>query len=75
MLLLHCLGPLVSLPAGPCDLGITYGYHVKNDYDIGAMIASKDLAHVYDDVLKVREKLLLTLLAPSWQCISTDSRL
>jgi hypothetical protein len=39
--------------SGPCDLGITYGYHVKNDYDIGAMIASKDLAHVYDDVLKV----------------------
>ncbi len=39
--------------AGPCDLGITYGLHVKYGYDVGAMIASPDLAHVYDAVLQV----------------------
>lgn len=51
---------ITSAFLGPCDLGITYGYHVKNDYDIGAMIASKDLAHVYDDVLKACEKYKIT---------------
>lgn len=38
---------------GPCDLGITYGLHVENNFDIGKMIASPELAHVYDGVLKV----------------------
>lgn len=44
---------LIPYYAGPCDLGITYGLHVKNNYDIGKMIASPELAHVYDGVLKV----------------------
>ncbi|KAF8068167.1 rhmA [Scenedesmus sp. PABB004] len=45
---------ITSAFLGPCDLGITYGLHVKHGCDIGAMIASKDLAHVYDAVLQAR---------------------
>jgi len=40
--------------AGPADMGCSLGYHVKHDYHLPTMLASKDLEHVYEKVLKVK---------------------
>eukprot|EP00775_Hariotina_reticulata_P005762 gene5762-6002_t len=62
----HCLKSLKtgqaagSRVARPADMGCSLGYHVKHDYHLPTMLASKDLEHVYEKVLKGCAKYGLT---------------
>lgn len=35
-------------------MGFSYGLHVAHDYDLPAMMASKDMEQIYETVLQVR---------------------
>lgn len=39
--------------AGPADMGLSLGYHVKHNYDLPAMLASSDMEPVYTTVVEV----------------------
>ncbi len=55
---------LYVLCAGPADMGLSLGYHVKHNYDLPAMLASSDMEPVYTTVVEVRHRLRL---AAAWQ--------
>lgn len=43
----------IVLPAGPADMGFSFGLHVKQDYDLPAMMASPEMQQIYATVLEV----------------------
>eukprot|EP00877_Chromochloris_zofingiensis_P009735 jgi/Chrzof1/5014/Cz15g08170.t1 len=53
----EAIDDILSIPGidcaflGPADMGFSYGLHVKNNYDLSAMLASPELDHVYSKVI------------------------
>lgn len=45
-------------------MGCSLGYHIKHDYHLPTMLASKDLEHVYEKVLQVRRQ--TAVAAAAW---------
>lgn len=59
---------LISLlPAGPADMGFSFGLHVAQDYDLPAMMASPQMQQIYGTVLEVGD----TLVEP---CLGLSSK-
>ena len=49
----HVLHPAAVVVPGPADMGFSFGLHVKQDYDLPAMMASPDMQHIYSTVVQV----------------------
>lgn len=48
----------VLCPAGPADMGFSFGLHVQQDFDLPAMMASPDMQQIYGTVLEVGQDMV-----------------
>jgi hypothetical protein len=59
--IVHVVAPVCALhvrlcfAAGPADMGLSLGFHVKHGYDLPAMLASSDMEPVYTTVVEVSD--------------------